>query len=162
MNINLLSFLCPICGESMEEYNEINNKVQAYTINKCPYCDYQGEPTQMDHEWKRYCGEEGRALKIEELSRNPLFNKELYEQRIKEEIEADKKKSQENLKKYLAESERQRKLEALKNVPKCPTCNSTNIKKISTTRKVVGAGLFGLLSKDATSQFCCGNCGYKW
>lgn len=48
------------------------------------------------------------------------------------------------------------------NVPHCPTCNSTNIKKISSTRKIAGALGFGLLSKTAKSQFECLNCGYKW
>ncbi len=48
------------------------------------------------------------------------------------------------------------------NTPKCPTCGSTDIKKISTTSKVAGAITFGLLSKTAKSQFKCNNCGYKW
>ena len=48
------------------------------------------------------------------------------------------------------------------NKPKCPTCNSTNIKKISGTAKVAGAVTFGLFSKTARSQFKCKNCGYKW
>lgn len=48
------------------------------------------------------------------------------------------------------------------NIPHCPTCGSTNIKKISATSKVVGAGLFGLFSKTARSQFECKDCGYKW
>lgn len=46
--------------------------------------------------------------------------------------------------------------------PKCPTCGSTNIKKISTASKVAGAAMFGLFSKTARSQFCCNSCGYKW
>lgn len=50
----------------------------------------------------------------------------------------------------------------LLNKPKCPTCGSTNIKKISTVSKVAGASMFGLFSKTARSQFKCGNCGYKW
>lgn len=49
-----------------------------------------------------------------------------------------------------------------KYVPKCPTCGSTNIEKISVGSKIVGAGLFGLFSKTARSQFRCNNCGYKW
>lgn len=49
-----------------------------------------------------------------------------------------------------------------KNIPKCSTCSSTNIRKISTTRKVAGAIGFGLLSKTAKSQFECKDCGYKW
>lgn len=48
------------------------------------------------------------------------------------------------------------------NVPKCPTCNSINIKKISGTAKVAGAVAFGLFSKTARSQIKCENCGYEW
>lgn len=48
------------------------------------------------------------------------------------------------------------------NIPKCPTCQSINIKRISATSKVMGAIGFGLLSKTAKSQFECKSCGYKW
>lgn len=52
--------------------------------------------------------------------------------------------------------------ETQQNTPKCPTCGSTNIRKISSTKKVAGAIGFGLFSKSAKSQFECKNCGYKW
>lgn len=48
------------------------------------------------------------------------------------------------------------------NIPKCPTCGSSNIKKISTASKIAGATMFGLFSRTAKSQFKCGNCGYTW
>lgn len=48
------------------------------------------------------------------------------------------------------------------NIPKCPTCGSTNIKKISDLNRGVHALAFGFVSKTARSQFCCENCGYKW
>lgn len=48
------------------------------------------------------------------------------------------------------------------NVPKCPTCQSTNIQKISTASKAAGAFIFGIFSSTARSQFKCNNCGYKW
>lgn len=48
------------------------------------------------------------------------------------------------------------------NRPKCPTCGSTNIQKISATRKAMGAIGFGLLSKTARSQFECLDCKCKW
>ena len=54
------------------------------------------------------------------------------------------------------------KTQVINNIPKCPTCNSTDIKKISAMSKVAGATMFGLFSKTARSQFCCNNCGYKW
>lgn len=48
------------------------------------------------------------------------------------------------------------------NVPKCPTCNSTNIEKISLTKKAVGGALFGLFSSDVRKMMHCKNCGAKW
>lgn len=46
--------------------------------------------------------------------------------------------------------------------PRCPTCNSTNIKKISATKRVTHGAMFGLFSKTAKSQWECKNCGNKW
>lgn len=48
------------------------------------------------------------------------------------------------------------------NIPKCPTCSSTNVKRIGSISKVAGAVTFGLFSKSAKSQFKCNSCGYKW
>ncbi len=48
------------------------------------------------------------------------------------------------------------------NTPKCPTCGSTNIKKISATKRWVGTGLFGIASSDMGKTMQCNNCGYKW
>ncbi len=46
--------------------------------------------------------------------------------------------------------------------PRCPTCGSPYIERISATSKAAGAFAFGLFSKTAKSQFRCKNCGYKW
>ena len=48
------------------------------------------------------------------------------------------------------------------NIPRCPTCGSTNIKMISSLNRAVHGYAFGLFSKTARSQFCCQNCSYKW
>lgn len=48
------------------------------------------------------------------------------------------------------------------NKPKCPTCGSTNIQKISATKRWVSTGLFGLASSNIGKTMCCKNCGYKW
>lgn len=48
------------------------------------------------------------------------------------------------------------------NKPKCPTCNSTNLKKISATSKVVNTAVFGLFGTKRFKQFHCSNCGYEW
>ena len=48
------------------------------------------------------------------------------------------------------------------NIPKCPTCGSTNVHKISATKRWLTTGLFGLGSSDATHTYVCENCKYKW
>lgn len=48
------------------------------------------------------------------------------------------------------------------NIPKCPTCGSTNIEKISVGKKMKGSFLFGVLSSDVRNTMYCKNCGYKW
>lgn len=47
-------------------------------------------------------------------------------------------------------------------VPKCPTCGSPDVEKISLTSKVVGGALFGLFSSNVRKTMHCKNCGYKW
>ena len=46
--------------------------------------------------------------------------------------------------------------------PKCPTCGSTNIEKISFGKKLTGGALFGILSSNVRKTMHCRNCGYKW
>ncbi|MBC5688229.1 hypothetical protein H8S37_04705 [Mediterraneibacter sp. NSJ-55] len=48
------------------------------------------------------------------------------------------------------------------NKPKCPTCQSTNIRKITTASKATNAVLFGLFGNKRKMQFHCNNCGYEW
>ena len=44
----------------------------------------------------------------------------------------------------------------------CPTCGSTNTKKISAGAKAVSVGLFGIFSQKVKHQFHCNSCGYEW
>lgn len=48
------------------------------------------------------------------------------------------------------------------NIPKCPTCGSINIKRISGTKRWLTTGLFGLASSDIGKTMVCKNCGYKF
>lgn len=58
------------------------------------------------------------------------------------------------------EKEERERIEASR--PKCPTCNSTRIKKIGTLERgasIVGLGIF---SKKINKSFKCESCGYMW
>lgn len=48
------------------------------------------------------------------------------------------------------------------NVPKCPTCGSTNVHPISDGKKAVGFLIMGVFSKNFGKSYECDNCKYKW
>ena len=62
----------------------------------------------------------------------------------------------------LYNASQQSKTTSNSNAPKCPTCGSTNIKKLSTTSKIFGVGLLGLASKTVGKTYKCKSCGYHW
>ena len=57
-------------------------------------------------------------------------------------------------------SQQKQQQESIK--PHCPTCNSSNIKLISTTSKVVNTAMFGIFGTKRHKTFHCSNCGYEW
>ena len=135
---------CVRCGTIIE-----SDKCESITIVKEPFTEYPLCGTKYDlpvtkctaknKKWKSICGFDYRAIDdAEEIAK----------------MNEEKERKQEEL---LSQQPLQPQ-----NIPKCPTCGSTNIRKISTTRKVAGAMGFGFLSKTAKSQFECKNCGYKW
>ena len=48
------------------------------------------------------------------------------------------------------------------NIPKCPTCGSTNVKHISTLNRAVSIGVFGLFSSKIGKNYECLHCKAKW
>lgn len=49
-----------------------------------------------------------------------------------------------------------------KNIPKCPTCQSANIKKISNISKAGSVALWGIFSQKVKKQWHCNDCGSEW
>ena len=48
------------------------------------------------------------------------------------------------------------------NIPKCPTCQSTNIRKMGGVERGASIWAFGLFSKKINKTFKCNSCGYTW
>lgn len=78
---------------------------------------------------------------------------------------------------YLLELEREKRLKSknyshnvdtystqniTNNVPRCPTCQSTNIKKISGLSKAGSVAMWGIFSRKVHKQWHCNNCGSEW
>lgn len=51
---------------------------------------------------------------------------------------------------------------AARNVPKCPTCGSENVKRIGKLSRLVSVKMWGAASDKLGKTMECGNCGYKW
>lgn len=108
---------------------------------------------QKEYEKEMFCPECGRML-----VNDNTFNYEKNENNLKNYIEEELLQEKQRIKQEQEKIRQQDK----QNLPKCPTCSSTNIEKISSFDKAAGAVMFGLFSKTARSQFKCRNCGYKW
>ncbi len=48
------------------------------------------------------------------------------------------------------------------NIPRCPTCGSTDIQKIGAVDGVVSTQFWGVSSKKIAKTYKCNNCGYMW
>ena len=142
-------YICPTCGNGL---SKTNAEKDCYI---CKYCNNQLIKINMDmHKYMELCeydkfNKKENTKTLAKKYGGDQFSEEAYEDRIRT-------VKRENSARQSTQTTQP------SNVPHCPTCGSTNIKKISATSKVVGAGLFGLFSKTARSQFECKDCGYKW
>lgn len=138
---------CKKCRENLEPhffgYWPINGK--------CPKCKI--DIPEIDLTFEDF-------YTIKHISENVEFYEAMIDLKQKDIIEYELKMSQ--FRTQAGQQKQQVQSQQESNIPKCPTCGSTDIKKISTSAKIGGAMMFGLLSKTAKSQWVCNNCGYKW
>lgn len=88
----------------------------------------------------------------------------VYEDRPKELILSDEEKRKyDSLGRiYMSEGYIEEQRQQQQNVPKCPTCGSTHVHKISGLDRAASVMLFGIFSKKINKSFKCDNCGYTW
>ena len=101
------------------------------------------------------CFEDGACGNFHILTDEELMNDYAIQHNIKE-------KRQKEREEYIKKSQQYILNKTLENVPRCPTCNSTKVEKISATKRLVSTGLFGLASSNIGKTMYCKNCGYKW
>ena len=150
-----------------------------YLVKKCPYCHENnqkswiytsGYDVDADKQNRTKCVVCGRnlintALTVDEYSILEGITNEVSlfdamdDLKQKDPIEFQLKMSQ--FKTQLQQQESRKQTEEA-NQPHCPTCGSTDIQKISGTKRWLSTGLFGLASSDIGKSMCCKKCGYKW
>lgn len=95
---------------------------------------------------------------LTKISNEPKFYQSMIELHDKDIIEYELKMSQ-----FRSQVEANKHANAIeKNIPKCPTCQSTNIRKIGTGERAVSILGFGILSKKINKTWKCNDCGHTW
>lgn len=91
---------------------------------------------------------------LTEISDEPKFIESMIELHDTDIIEYESKMSQ--FRNQVSQKEQH------SNIPKCPTCNSTKLSKVSAISKAGSVFMFGLLSQKVKKTWHCDNCGYEW
>lgn len=141
-------YYCPKCGESQNKTNVICIKCRTSLKTIESMYDSEYYRSKSFEKYGDYL--HWHEFLMEEVIQNPYFEKEKYLQQFSIQ---DKDKILDSIFNNTQKN---------KNIPKCPTCGSNNIVKISNIKKITHTYIFGFLSKTSRSQFCCKNCGYKW
>lgn len=156
---------------------------QVYHIafsKKCDFCKTKMKllPEELKYkyhifveDWAQTSDEEELLRKenfvMNELANNPLFSVEDYKKQVQKKIQLNQKINELEEKKALERMHKnirrmQNEADKVNCIPKCPTCGSTNVVKISLAQKAVGGAMVGLYSSDIRNTMHCKNCGAKW
>lgn len=157
---------CPVCNETKQNTSLCFNNERFREFTKGYF--YLFEPKE-DTKICPCCEKgvlEDSSLTFEEFkiidnvsNSDRQFLEAMIDLKKNDPIEYQLKMSQ--FKANLKQQESSKKVEE-DNRPKCPTCGSTNIEKISLGKKAVGGALFGLFSSNVRKSMHCKSCGYKW
>ena len=158
---------CPHCGCPKSEFKGAVLKPTWNSMNICPrcgyidsggyncgYCSHDMINTGVTKEALKN-GVYGNGAKWEEeqfnkIRTNPEFDEKSYQDRI---TNQNWKYGTRNI---------PAPTNFVTNVPKCPTCNSTQIHKIGFGERFGTLLFFGLFSRVSRSTFECNSCGYMW
>lgn len=152
--------ICPECGEKVSDKSDI-----------CVHCGYPIKKMYIQ-ENKNICVIDGIPYDLSEQLAN--INNEQYQplkKLVKEYgmsladasnlwrlIKTSKQIPQEYNSSQQEEYRKQLNTNEISNIPQCPYCHSTNLKKISTSGRIVSVGVFGLGSSKIGKQWHCNNC----
>lgn len=135
-------YYCPICGDSfLPSFVHCDKHKKVKLVQSLHTKEYYQD---ISYNRNNIYGSGFDILKELEIEPNPLYNSD-ENAKIPAPIQIDKLNKNQDL-----------------NKPKCPTCQSENVKKISVAKKATHGFMFGIFSKTAFSQFECCSCGYKW
>ena len=145
--------ICPKCRGLYFDQDQQCDNCKIELLDKDDFNTTLGEYYQMNHS-QRVANRYNPQYEIVCKYQFPEIY-EYNEQKSQQKYEALQRRAQQKR----IEKER---IEKQQNTPKCPTCGSTNIEKISATKKAVGFVAVGIFSSNFGKTMRCKQCGYKW
>lgn len=148
-------YYCPFCGED-----------NFRTAKRCSKCFSPVGLTRSLHEVEYYenlsMEKYGDYSHIQEflepeIRANPLFDEEKFNHIPTEEEYAERRKAMNYKIPTYGDTERPQP-----NTPHCPTCGSTNLRKIGNLERGLSVTVWGFGSSKMGKQFECKDCGYKF
>lgn len=141
--------ICPKCAHTYAGFGNDSDPIYI----KCKFCSTN--IVQTDLEWLTYSKiyyENNYNILEEKLANqygNNQFSQEAYEHRLAMIQQENKDQNKRNI-----------QVDQVPQKPQiiCPYCNSTNIKKLSFTKKAISIGGLGILSNKIGKQWHCNNC----
>lgn len=141
-----------------------------YPIRYCPKCGEIALTSMRPNEKCLYCGTILQDTEyicydvIDHGNLKPEIRKAIFEKYIKNSPsyseEAVKQREEKEYRNRLNLPSSYKAKEA--NKPKCPTCGSTNIKRITTANRAVSVLTLGILSGKIGKNYECLDCKVKW
>ena len=118
--------------------------------------DKEQEQLRLSPAYKEFC------KYVFPTTKKPTIEEREKQRKITKEKELLKRKQeQEYVEKHIKHI-KPNKEEIKQYIPRCPTCQSPDVERLSTSTKIVGTGFFGLGSKTIGKTYKCKNCGYYW
>ena len=151
--------VCPKCGFAVGGVS--------YNINDCEegYCGVCGCTDLIDTGIE--ASEENQIKVAEYVKNNPDVDQIKYQTNLKDPFIG--KKDPLRMVRYKSREEAKKRSEELQwelkhppQIPRCPTCKSADIHRISGSERVGSVITLGLFSKKINKSFKCNNCGYTW
>ena len=129
----------------------MNNRISEENLRICPICNAMYDATKIANQ---HCIKCKNSLTSDYMYLCKIVDYETYLTMMKnKEIQS-----------YKALYKEISRTTQYTNLPKCPTCGSTNIRHISATERGVNAVMFGFFGNKRKCQFEClnPNCRYRW
>lgn len=165
-------FFCPHCGNKLHLSSDAD--LVQYKNGVCKYCGFIGDfidvglsndeffsqiddyATQKNIDIDATFENIWRTqIEMFNIDQDPRFDWDAS-------LKSMKEKDKELLEADLQFKARQNAKKAAANTLHCPTCGSTNIKKLDVVDRVVSVGFFGIFSNKINKSFKCKDCGCTW